>query len=329
MKLIFKYCFFLLFSFFLKNSYAQFAPAVGQAGSTAIYKDSSVFIDWANSSKLVRGYQNISSTGSGFASTGDSLSALGIAGTNGVVSLGDAGYAILQFNKPLVDGQGADLAIFENGFDNTFLELAFVEVSSDGINYFRFPATSNTDTTTQTGTFGLTDATKINNLAGKYKGLYGTPFDLVDIPNNILLSKQAITHVKITDVVGSMQTAYCTRDINNHKINDPWPTTFASSGFDLDAVGVIHNQQSVGITYFTETLINLFPNPAKQYITIASNRSNLSVCVLSLLGKELLKKENINFNTHIDISTLHAGIYIVIINLPNNTQRTIKLIKED
>ena len=59
-----------------------------------------------------------------------------------------------------------------------FLELDFVEVSSDGVNYFRFPATSYTDTTVQTGSFGSTDATKINKIikdsganASKFLGL--------------------------------------------------------------------------------------------------------------------------------------------------------------
>ena len=45
MQFIFNYSFFFLFALSAQNSYAQFAPAVGQAGTTAVYKDSSVFID--------------------------------------------------------------------------------------------------------------------------------------------------------------------------------------------------------------------------------------------------------------------------------------------
>ena len=87
-----------------------------------------------------------------------------------------------------------------------------MEVSSDGVNYFRFPATSYTDTTVQTGSFGSTDATKINNLAGKYRALYGTPFDLEELKNENGLDVNNITHIKIIDVVGSIQNQYASRD---------------------------------------------------------------------------------------------------------------------
>jgi hypothetical protein len=62
-----------------------------------------------------------------------------------------------------------------------YLELAFVEVSSDGINYFRFPATSLTPTDNQVSNTAYMNAANINNLAGKYIGGYGTPFDLDEL----------------------------------------------------------------------------------------------------------------------------------------------------
>ena len=175
---------------------AQFAPPVGHEGTTAIYKDSSAFVAWASKCNIIRGFQDISNQSLGYTNVGDSSLAIDQAGTNGVVSLGDGGVAILEFSSPIMDGNGPDFAVFENGFDNLFLELAFVEVSSDGIHFFRFPAISNTDTTIQTGGFGLTDASKLHNLAGKYRAEYGTPFDLSDLTNDALLNKQAITHQK-------------------------------------------------------------------------------------------------------------------------------------
>jgi hypothetical protein len=102
------------------NTFAQFAPPVDQAGTTAIYKDSSAFVGWATSCKVIRGPQDISTPGTGYANVGDSASAFGIAGTTGIVSLGDGGQAILQFASPIIDLPGFDLAVFENGFDNTF-----------------------------------------------------------------------------------------------------------------------------------------------------------------------------------------------------------------
>lgn len=304
---------------------AQFAPSVGQVGTTAIFKDSSVFVSWANTCRVIRGLQDISTPSADYADVGDSSLAIGPAGTNGVVSLGDGGEAILQFNTPIVNGTGPDFAVFENSFDGQFLELAFVEVSSDGVNYFRFPAVSNTDTVTQTWSFGLTDATKINNLAGKYKAEYGTPFDLADIADNTLLNKQWIKYVKIIDVVGCIQNQYCSRDAYNHKINDPWPTAFGSGGFDLDAVGVIH-QQTVGVKELELQDVSVYPNPATDVVYINLSSVNYFVEVINVVGEVVLKSENKSGTTSLSLHELTQGIYTLRIEV-NGKQKQMKFVK--
>src|SRR5207249_2137736 len=123
----------------------------------------------------------------------------------GVVSLGDGGQITLGFDKPIRNGSGADFAVFENGFASgslAFLELGFVEVSSDGMNFFRFDATSNTQTTTQVASFGLLDATNLNNLGGKYVAGFGTPFDLQELAGRSpFLDVNDVRFVRIVDVV--------------------------------------------------------------------------------------------------------------------------------
>ena len=157
--------------------------------------------------------------------------------------MGDGGVAVLTFASPIANGPGWDFAVFENSFDGRFLELAFVEVSSDGIHYQRFPSVSLTQTNTQVGSWGLLDPTYIYNLAGKYAAGYGTPFDLEEIKDiNPLVDVTRITHVRIIDVVGCLNDAYCSYDSQGNKINDPWPTPFGTGGFDLDAVGVRHKK---------------------------------------------------------------------------------------
>jgi len=81
------------------------------------------------------------------ASFGDESEALGVAEGNSVdvLSLGDMGQATLTFDVEIEDGEGWDFAVFENSLDDTFLELAFVEVSSDGEDFYLFPAVSLTD----------------------------------------------------------------------------------------------------------------------------------------------------------------------------------------
>ena len=220
-----------------------YAPAAGQAGSTAIHKDQPMIVEWASGITVVRGLADISNPGAGYASYGDPASALGKAdGTSyGVLSLGDRGIATLTFDTPITNGPGFDFAVFENGFGDTYLELAFVEVSSNGTDFFRFPAVSLTPTDAQVGGFGALDPTEIHNLAGKYRQGYGTPFDLEDLAGvSLLLNVSRTTHVRLIDAVGCIQPAYATYDSLGNKVNDPWPTPFNSGGFDLDAVGVIH-----------------------------------------------------------------------------------------
>lgn len=274
----------------------HFAPPAGQAGSSAISKDSSVFVAWATGCSVTRGLRDISAPDSGYAEIGDSTSALGEAGLNGVVSLGDGGSAILTFGNPIINGAGWDFAVFENGITDDFLELAFVEVSSDGINYFRFPATSLTQDTVQIGSFGSVDATKLNNLAGKYRANFGTPFDLDELANEPGLDINNITHVKIIDVVGSINNAYATYDQYGNKVNDLWPTNFPSGGFDLDAVGVIH-QLNTGVRDVAANTIRLdvFPNPvhsAGMLHFYTEDYSSVTISILNIMGKEVFRSTN-------------------------------------
>jgi hypothetical protein len=239
-----------------------YPPPAGQPGSTAMYRDSSAFAGWATGCRVKRGYQDISNPGAGFATAGDSTMATGKPGSNGTVSLGDGGYAICTFAFPIKNGSGPDFAVFENALNDTFLELAFVEVSSDGKQFFRFPSHSLTDTVSQTNGFGPTDATKINNLAGKYREGFGTTFDLQELAATPGLDINLITHVLVRDVVGSLQNAYATRDSHQNKINDPWPTPFPQGGFDLDGIGVIHQETVLAVNEIESyRLAEVFPNP--------------------------------------------------------------------
>lgn len=209
-------------------------------------------VGWATGYQdLQRGPNDISNPANGNASFGDPADILGPAGADGanqpVVSLGDGGSVILTFAQPITNGSGDDFAVFENG-NGGYLELAFVEVSSDGSSFFRFAAVSNTQTDTQIGPFGTMDPDDLTNLAGKYGYGIGTGFDLQELTGQPGLNINAITHVKIIDVVGSINPAYGTRDSLDNLINDPWPTDFSAGaegfvgtgGFDLDAVAVIH-----------------------------------------------------------------------------------------
>jgi len=323
----------LLFIFLCIGSFfanAQFPPPAGQPGSTAIHKDSSIIVAWATNCIVTRGPQDISNPASTPASAGEDWMATGKAGTNGTVSFGDGGYAVLTFEHPIVNGQGWDFVIFENGFADGFLELGFVEVSSDGINFFRFPPTSLTQDTLQIGPFGTLDATKIDNLAGKYRVHYGTPFDLEELKDEAGLNVNNITHVKIIDVVGSILDTYATFDRYGNKINDPWPTDFPSSGFDLDAVGVINPLNASIKKDYANPVFKLYPNPCKSFVNIHLEDiliSNFSISVTDLRGHILINIDNCTYTDFIrlDLSFLRKGIYFITLQSPQGTS-TQKLI---
>ena len=297
---------------------AQFDPPAGQEGSHAIHVSSSQFVAWAKSAEIIRGPQEIGNDTLGFVTTGIDSFALNKAGENPCVSLGDGGSAILQFEYSIRNGEGPDFAVFENSFDGLFLELAFVEVSSDGFNYTRFPATSYTDTAIQITAFSYLEAKMLNNLAGKHAMLYGTPFDLEELRDTPGLDINAISHIRLVDVVGSINPQLCSRDAGGRIINDPFPTPFPSSGFDLDAVGVIHDNNPIGIISLDNNRnISIFPQPANGTANFSVpdfHDKNGQVIIITVDGK-LYESYSGIFNSSgvwsIDTSNLNSGCYIV------------------
>lgn len=243
---------------------AQYAPAANETGTTALFKDSAAFVNWANLVVAIeRGPRNIAVAGSPSVDFGEETNALGKAEGNGteVVSLGDGGTIVLGFPHPIRDGAGHDFAVFENSFDHDFLELAHVEVSTDGLRFVRIPSVSLTPTEEQIGGFGTLRADQIHNLAGTYMQGYGTPFDLQDVADSSGIDLENIRYVKVVDAIGSIAPASGSRDSQGNLINDPYPTDFASGGFDLDAIGVLHENNPLGNATAAVPPATVYPNP--------------------------------------------------------------------
>ncbi len=164
-----------------------------------------------------------------------------------IVSLGEGGSIVLTFDPPIKDGPGWDFAVFENGFVKQepyiyFLELAYVEVSSDGVNYVRFDNVSLTQDSI--GTYDGLDYTNIHGLASKYPQGYGTPFDLSDLAykTGVKNGKVDLNHIRFVRIVDIVGDGSCFENRppdwgNNGPIYDPYPTQ-GSGGFDLDAIGI-------------------------------------------------------------------------------------------
>lgn len=241
------------------HSHAQSLP---YANDKTIGMDSSVIICWATGIELSRGWVNAADTsvkydGKNKASFGVPFLALGKASADSfdVLSLGDGGQATVSFDRPITNGQGPDFAVFGNAMavpSGTYSELAFVEVSSDGKRFVRFPAVSLTQATSQVGSFAGINPGEVHNLAGKNVQGQGTAFDLQELKDSSGIDLHNIHFVRLIDVVGSIDAPLSSRDSKGNTINDPFPTPYASSGFDLDAVGAINVGQALELVTFDE-----------------------------------------------------------------------------
>jgi hypothetical protein len=241
-------------------SLAHAGPYSGPTDTTnavdpAIPSASPLFVEWAD---------GIDATRTDFAPRGSSV--INPAGTN---SLGDLtaeeiaagerpGYLTVTFPNGIRNEAGPDFAVFESGFvfpNDPFLfaEFAFVEVSTNGSDFARFPAISTN--TTWAGTFGQGfagyDVTNVHNLAGKHAGGFGTPFDLdALLTDPLVLSGSVrlnnIQYVKLVDIPGNGDF----EDSLGNGILDNW-LTMGTGGYDFRlAIG-----QGVGV-------INAVPEPA-------------------------------------------------------------------
>ena len=229
------------------GAYSGPTQVAGAAVDLAIPATSPRFIQWANA---------IDATRTHFAPRGSS--AISLTGVNSLgdlsaseIASGDSpGYLTVTFPKSIRNGPGADFAVFENGFafgspNGLFAEFAYVEVSTDGTNFARFPSIfTNTAPVTGSGAFAGFDVSNVYNLAGKHASGFGTPFNLDDLLlNTLVLANQVnladIRYVKLVDIPGNGTF----KDSQGNPILDNWLTT-ATGGFDFrlpigQGVGVI------------------------------------------------------------------------------------------
>ncbi len=299
--------------------------AVGAADSTAIPKDDSAIVAWASA------VVNYSPGTQVDATWQDSTKGLGAAqGTSyEIVCLGRGGQITLTFAQAIYDGTSDDFAVFENSFSDQFLELAWVEVSSDGTHFVRFPNFS--QTISPVGGFGTVDAKKVHGFAGKYRAGYGTPFDLAEIKaayaaavaddelfptsysddllaNYPYVDFDDIRYVRLIDVVGDGTQQSALRQANadaGYTLYDPYPTV-GSAGFDLDAVAVLNELATAGLAQTID-----FPEISHQRLADAtlslqaSSTSDLSVEFEVLSGPATVIGDELHF-TGLGLVTVQA-----------------------
>lgn len=226
-----------------------YAPRVGLdtapgQPSEGIAREDARFLGWATGYERYRPGTNVADTWKApFAAEAGPL-------PDRIAVLGDRGTIDLTFDHPVRDGEGPDLAVFENGFAVNpvgngldFLELARVAVTSDGEHWATFDAASRR--AAPVGAYEGQRADELGGLAGKDLAGYGTPFDLTNLRNAPevragLVDLDHVIKVRIIDVTGDGDDL----DAFGRPIYDPYPGS-GSGGFDLTGVGVINQTTPV------------------------------------------------------------------------------------
>jgi hypothetical protein len=236
-----------------------FAAAAGEDGTTAVPVGNPSITSWATAVASINYGAEVAEEWR----VPENAVGPGGGSQSHLLVLGRGGEVVLEFDALIHNGPGDDFVVFENAFRDTFLELAYVEVSSDGEQFVRFPAYSLT--AAPVPAFGEVFPTFVHGLAGKYRTGYGTPFDLDTLRQAYAAAKageggfseayrehllrhfsgldlSAIRYVRLVDIVGDGSDFDC----EGFPIYDPYPTVI-TAGFDLDAVGVINaaGQQTV------------------------------------------------------------------------------------
>ena len=143
-------------------------------------------------------------------------------GSTDVFSLGTDGEIVVGFGgNGVVDGEGPDFIVFENAFlagGKPFKELAQISVSDDGITWTAFPCKQ--------------DALPYDGCAG-WHPVYSNPSNAISAYDPATAGGDVFDLATI-----GVKSARFIKIVDQHNAVRPGGTT----GFDLDAVAVIHAQ---------------------------------------------------------------------------------------
>lgn len=121
----------------------------------------------------------------------------------------------------------------------------------------------------------------------------------------------------------------------------PWPETADGGGFYLELLNVNSNNalasnwvansnESLSVRGFKNSEVDLavYPNPAKEKITVNAKQTIQEILIFNPLGQQI-KRSKVNLKTaEISIRELHTGIYYLEVMLIDGNRVSIKIIKE-
>ena len=243
-----------------------------------------------------------------------------------VTTLGNGGDVTLGFEVVLTDGPGADFSVFENGFQfsgGVFAEVCFVEVSTNGVDFARFP----TRYGGEAGPHGDFDALPWATFAGMSGGTPvvsnvltnavspfdpvrsgGESFDLADLAEDALVQAglvdlDQIHFVRLSDVVAGQHVDALGVTI--------WDSGGPSSA-DMDAVAVIQHtgNQAAG----APTVDFYFDSSGFLHLTIADPDGLVDLFTTGLVS------------TSVNLQVIPIGRLLAWFRLEGRNATTIRLV---
>ena len=178
-----------------------------------------------------------------------------------VLTLGTGGDVTLGFDRILTNGPGADFIVFENGFEfqgQLFPEMAMVEVSTNGVDFARFPLRYDGPQGPFASSFELLDWGVYSGAAGAIPPLAnvdtnsldpfnpveagGEAFDLSDLSDHPLVMSglvdlSMIQYVRLVDLVAGQEL--------DERLVPIWDSGGPDGNADIDSVAIINDTTSV------------------------------------------------------------------------------------
>ena len=159
-----------------------------------------------------------------------------------------------------------------------------------GSNVYDTPATDDVY-------FGSVNANTNNNTCNDL--LYGFNSDLLDMDENFMAYSNhtwMFTYDQVSEMTGTL---------NGYR------ASLKNSNVSVNCTGTVSNEN-------IDNNFKIYPNPAKDIISIETNFSSYTLKVTDILGNTLLSKSNLSFNNNIDVSTLKNGTYLVELISPGD-----------
>jgi hypothetical protein len=174
-----------------------------------------------------------------------------------VLTLGSGGDVTLGFDRVITNGPGADFVVFENTFEwmsTTYPEVAMIEVSTNGVDFARFPMRYSGPHGLFAGSFDLTPWGAYSGVTGHVPPLAnvdsntldpfnpleggGEGFDLADLAGEALVlgglvDVNAINYVRLVDLVAGAEV--------DSRLVTVWDSGGLLGNADIDAIAVIHD----------------------------------------------------------------------------------------